>query len=69
MYLVHTRYTLDDSQARLTWVGSGAVITEAHDSAYIGAPAHTNNTGELTHTAMYRALERALGRLGRSNPT
>ena len=50
---------LDDSQARLTWVDSGAVITEAHDPAYIGAPAHTNNTGELT--AMYRAIERALG--------
>ena len=45
--------------ARLTWVDSGAVITEAQDPAYIGAPAHTNNTGELT--AMYRALERALG--------
>ena len=51
---------LDDSQARLTWVDSGAVITDAHDPAYIGAPTHTNNTGELT--AMYRALERALGR-------
>ena len=51
---------LDDSRARLTWVDSGAVITDAHDPAYIGAPTHTNNTGELT--AMYRALERALGR-------
>ena len=51
---------LDDSQAKLTWVDSGAVITDAHDPAYIGAPTHTNNTGELT--AMYRALERALGR-------
>ena len=48
---------LDDSQARLTWVNRGAVITEAHDPAYIGAPTHTNDTGELT--AMYCALERA----------
>ena len=54
-----------DSQARLTWVNSGAVINHRSTTRprIHRRTAHTNNTGELT--AMYCALERALGRLRR----
>ena len=42
------------------WTASGEVAITARDPAWIGATAHTNNTGELT--AMHVALKRALGR-------
>ena len=57
--------------ARLTAVDAGPVVTEedvekgaaAADAVYIGAPTHTNNTGEITalHVALTRALRRPRG--------
>lgn len=43
----------------ITWVDAGMVETDHREPDYIGATAHTNNTGELT--AMHRALRRAAG--------
>lgn len=48
--------------AELVWVRVGTVQTDADEPEYIGARAHTNNTGELS--AMHHALERTLHRRG-----
>ena len=45
---------------RVTWALSDQVQTERKEPDYIGAAAHTNNTGEMS--AMYYALSRALTR-------
>ena len=42
---------------RLTWACAGMVVDEADQPGYIGARAHTNNTGELS--GLWYALERA----------
>ena len=47
----------EKARGKLTWVSGGTVITEPGEQHYIGAQAHTNNTGELT--AMSWALHRA----------
>ena len=44
----------------LTWVSSEQVVLDPQQTGYIGAEAHTNNTGELS--AMDVALRRALAR-------
>ena len=44
-------------QGRITWTLSGEVVVDAEDPEYLGARAHTNNTGELS--ALYWALHRA----------
>ena len=47
--------------AHLTWAAYGRVALAADQGCeYLGASAHTNNTGELS--ALYHALERAGGR-------
>ena len=46
-------------QGVITWVDAGMVETDHREPDYIGAEAHTNNTGELT--AMHCALRRAAG--------
>ena len=48
----------DPRVCHITWTQSGTVQTATAKSDYIGAKAHTNNTGELT--AMHVALTRAL---------
>ena len=48
---------LGDVVANLTWADRGEVAMEGEGRDFIGAEAHTNNTGELT--AMYKALQRA----------
>ena len=40
----------------ISWATAGAVETDRKAPAYIGAPEHTNNTGELS--AIYYALQR-----------
>ena len=55
------------THARLIAAHSGEVNTDPRDKShgrYIGAQAHTNNTGELTalHLALTRALARPAGR-------
>ena len=47
-------------RARITGAACGEVIIEPDDGRYIGAAAHTNNTGELT--GMYEMLGRAMTR-------
>lgn len=47
----------ETARGELTWVSCGTVVTEPDERHYIGAHAHTNNTGELT--AMSWALQRA----------
>jgi hypothetical protein len=44
----------------VTWAMSGIVETDAEDPSYLGAAAHTNNTGELS--ALYYSIRRALTR-------
>ena len=55
----------DDNRAELTWVDHGEVCTEPGEAGYVGAAAHTNNTGEIT--AMYHALRRAAKRPERTH--
>ena len=45
------------ARGALTWVDSGTVQIDDQASDWLGAPGHTNNTGELS--AMFYALERA----------
>ena len=48
------------THGEVTWAVAGRVATEEESPAWIGATAHTNNTGELT--AMHYALQRAAAR-------
>ena len=48
------------THGEVTWAVAGKVTTEEESPAWIGATAHTNNTGELT--AMHYALQRAAAR-------
>ena len=50
--------TDQEGHAYITWVHSGTVITDPGENGYVGANAHTNNTGELS--AIHHALKRAL---------
>ena len=52
-------------RAELTWVDHREVCTEPGEAGYVGAAAHTNNTGEIT--AMYHALRRAAKRPERTH--
>ena len=54
------KLVMSSQHAKLVSVKSGAVQDDHKEPDYIGAIAHTNNTGELT--AMYEALAAALQR-------
>ena len=48
----------EQAEGRLTWIKADMVDDDPSAPAYIGAAAHTNNTGELS--GMWYALERAV---------